>query len=322
MFFRLLPRAPASRTQPWFGLAAAAVAAEAAPAGQIVAGEAVGRLLHFVGRALKNDLPAAFAGAGSDLDDLIGGPNDRLLMLDHDNRIAPVAKLLDRAEKLVDVAGMQPDRRLVEHVEHVHQAGAEGRGERHAARLAAAEGSQRAVEREVAEPDGFEISEPGLHLFEHHAADLPLVVGQIELAEEGGGVADLHRRDLADVPAADPRGQRLGPQPRSAARRTDAKTPPAAEKHADVHLVLPPFEPGEEALQPAKLPLRHAVDDQVRRAAPRAGETARRWECRNRGPAPAVPSVRGRRPACSTARWPPRGAICPGRERSTPCPAR
>ena len=157
---------------------------------------------------------------------------------------------------------MQSDRRFVEHVEHSHQAGTERRSERDAAGLAAAERSQRAVEREVAQPDGLKIPQPGLHLLEHHPADLQLVVGQLQPAEERGGVADLHRPDFADVAAADPRGQGLGPQPRAAAGRADAKTPPAAQKHADVHLVLPPFEPGEKAFQPAELPLRHAVNDQ------------------------------------------------------------
>ena len=54
------------------GIAASAVAPQPAPPGQVVAGEAVGRLLHFGGRALKNDLAAAFPGAGADFDDLIG----------------------------------------------------------------------------------------------------------------------------------------------------------------------------------------------------------------------------------------------------------
>ncbi len=157
---------------------------------------------------------------------------------------------------------MQSDRRFVEHVQHSHQAGTERRSERNPPGLAAAERSQGAVEREVAQPDGLKVAQPGLHLLEHHPADLQLVVGQWQPAEERGSLADLHRPDFADVAAADPRGQGLGPQSRTAAGRADAKTPPAAQKDADVHLVLPPVEPGEKALQPAELPLRHAVNDQ------------------------------------------------------------
>ncbi len=167
------------------------------------------------------------------------------------------------AEQLMDVARMKADRRLVEHVEHVHQARAQRGRQRHAADLAAAEGAQRAVERQIAEPHRLEIRQPRLHLFEHHAADLPLPVGQLQIAKERGRVADLHGENLADVLAAQPCGQGLGPQPRAAAGRAGAKTPPAAQEHADVHLVFPPLQPGEKTLQPAKLPLRRPVKNQL-----------------------------------------------------------
>ena len=77
-------------------------------------------------------------------------------------------------DQLADVAGVQPDRRLVEHVEHVDQARAQRRGQGDAAGLAAAEGAQRAVERQVAQADLFEVAQPALDLFEHRPADGPL----------------------------------------------------------------------------------------------------------------------------------------------------
>ena len=77
---RLLPRAPASRIQPCFGVAALRRDRHAAPArrgsrrsGSAVAFEHLGR------RALKHDLAAALAGAGADLDELIGRADHRLL---------------------------------------------------------------------------------------------------------------------------------------------------------------------------------------------------------------------------------------------------
>ena len=158
---------------------------------------------------------------------------------------------------------MQADRGLVEYVEHVDQAGAQGGGEGDAAGLAAAERPQRAIESQVAQAHRFKIPQPRLHLFEHHAADLALPVGQIQPAEECGGITDLHRADFADILTADLGRQRLGPQPRAAATRARPIAPPAAEKHADVHLVLPPLQPREETFQPAEFPFRHAVDDHV-----------------------------------------------------------
>ena len=321
-FFRLFPLRAGQADPAVIGRAAAAVGAETAPAGQIIARQAVGRLLHLGGRALKDDLAAAFAGPGPDLDDLVGRANDRLFVFHDDHRVAAVAELLDGGKQLMDVAGMKADRRLVEHVEHVYQARTQRGGQRHAADLAAAEGAQRAVERQVAEPHRLEIRQPRLHLFEHHAADLPLPVGQLQIAKEGGRVADLHGENLADVLAAQPGGQGLGPQPRAAAGRAGAKTPPAAQEHADVHLVLPPLQPGEKTLQPAKFPLRHPVENQLPMRAPKARGTARPTEGHSRGPGRSVLSVRGRTPACSTGRWPLRAATWPGRERRGPCRCR
>ena len=88
------------------GCATAAVIAETTPAGQIIARETIERLFHFAGRALEDDLSAPLAGAGTDLDDLIGDPDDRLLVFDHHDGIAPVAKLLDGVQQLLDVAGV------------------------------------------------------------------------------------------------------------------------------------------------------------------------------------------------------------------------
>ena len=63
--------------------------------------------------------------------------------------------------------------------------------------LAAAEGPQRAVQGEVAQPDRLEVAQPGLHLIEHHPADLALPVGQVQRAKESGRVADLQGADFA-----------------------------------------------------------------------------------------------------------------------------
>ena len=137
-----------------------------------------GDCFHFGGRALEDDLGRRGRRRRADLDDLVGRPNDRLFVLDHHDRVAPVAELPDRDQELIDVAGMQADRRLVEDVEHVDQARSQGRGQRDAPGLAAAEGPQRAIEGEIAQPDRLEVAQPGPHLIEHHAADLALPVGQ------------------------------------------------------------------------------------------------------------------------------------------------
>ena len=94
---------------------------------------------------------------------------------------------------------------------------------------------------------------------------------------------------------------------------------PAAQEHPQVHLVLPPLQPAEEALQAAEVALRHAfVDDPPAR--PRSTrDTARRPADYNRRPAPAVLRARARTTASSTARSPPRESTSTDRARRGPC---
>jgi hypothetical protein len=58
------------------------------------------------------------ARAWPHLDDVIGGANRVLVVLDDDDRVADVAEPLQRRDHLDVVFRVQADARLVEHVEH------------------------------------------------------------------------------------------------------------------------------------------------------------------------------------------------------------
>ena len=134
MFLRLLPRAPARRIEPRFGDASRTVPPCAAAAGQVIARQAFRARRHFGRRALKDDASAAIACSGADFHHAVGGPDHRLFVFDGHDRVAPIAELLHGVHQAIDVGGVQADRRLVQHVEHVHQARTEGRRECHTPR--------------------------------------------------------------------------------------------------------------------------------------------------------------------------------------------
>ena len=90
-----------------------------------------------VGRALRDDVAAMHAGAGADVDHIVGGLDRVLVVLDHDHRVAEVAQAPQRLEQPRIVALVQADRRLVQHVQHAGQARADLRGEANALALAA-----------------------------------------------------------------------------------------------------------------------------------------------------------------------------------------
>ena len=56
---------------------------------------------------------------------VVGGADRLLVVLDHDHRVAQVAQALQRVEQPRVVALVQADGRLVQHVEHAHQARAD-----------------------------------------------------------------------------------------------------------------------------------------------------------------------------------------------------
>ena len=88
----------------------------------------------FVGGPGGHDLAAANAGAGAEIDDVVGRPHRVFVVLDDDHRVALVAQLGERFQQPVVVARVQADRRLVENVEHADQAAADLAGQADALR--------------------------------------------------------------------------------------------------------------------------------------------------------------------------------------------
>jgi hypothetical protein len=78
-------------------------------------GRAVG---HQVGRrALEDDPTAVVARAGPEVDDPVRVCHHRLVVLDHDHRLAGVDESVEQTEQLLHVGEVQPRGRLVEHVD-------------------------------------------------------------------------------------------------------------------------------------------------------------------------------------------------------------
>ena len=87
-----------------------------------------------VARALG---PGVHPGAGPEIDHVIGRPHQRRVVLDDDDRVALVPQRLQDPDQPVGVAGMQPDRRFVEHEQRADEPRPERRAPRDPLRLAA-----------------------------------------------------------------------------------------------------------------------------------------------------------------------------------------
>ena len=198
-------------------------------------------------RALGDDLAAMDAGGRADIDDIIGRQDRVLVMLDDDHRIADIAQVLQRIEQAGIVALVQADRRLVEHVEHAGQAGADLRGKPDALALAARQRAGIARQRQIIEPDIVEEAQPLADFLEDAHGDLVLLGGQLAPA-----VARTSRRamridisrDLADVQAVDLDRQRFRLQAIAVAGRAGGR------RHVALDLLA---RPGAVGLLPAAL---------------------------------------------------------------------
>ena len=96
---------------------------------------------HLLRRALGGDLAAAIAGAGAEVEQIIGGRDHLAIMFDQDQRVAEIAEVVQGLAAAGVVARMQADGRLVEHVEHAGQAAADLAGQANALRFAAGQAS-------------------------------------------------------------------------------------------------------------------------------------------------------------------------------------
>ena len=226
-------------------------------------------------RARVDHAAALLAGAKTEVDDLVGHANHVGVVLDDQHGVALVAQLLeDRDEPLV-VARMQADRRLVEHIQRVHERRAERRREIDPLRLAARERRRQPIEREVVEADVGEEAEAPPDLAQDLVGDDGVFLRELQAVEEARRVLHGERADRVDRPVADAHVARLAPQPRAAAVVARQVAAITAQEHADVHLVLLALEPAEEPLH--ALVVAAAFDHElplgVRQVAPRHVET-------------------------------------------------
>jgi len=156
----------------------------------------------FRGAALGDQSTALAAGAGADLDEVIG-PGHRVgVVLDHEDGVALIAQAHQGVQQAVLVAGVQADAGLVEHIGDALQAAADLAGEADALALAAGEGGGGAVEAEVAQTDVAQKAEAGAQLFDDRRADDRLAPRQGDGGEEGLRLVDGHGRQLGDALAA------------------------------------------------------------------------------------------------------------------------
>ena len=192
---------------------------------------------------------------------------------------------IERLDQPGVVPLVQPDRRLVEHVEDADQPGPDLGGQPDALRLTTGQRRRRPVEREVVEADVDQERQPRLDLLEHAVGDRPLALAQLQGAQPLRRVADGEAGDLGDRPAVQLDREDLRLEPGAVADGTGHV--------AHVALVLVPHVVAVGVLVPA-LEERHARP-RTRRSSCARGRSG---SCSGRAPGPASRAAR------PSAPWP------------------
>ena len=102
---------------------------------------------------IKVDGRAVNARARADIHQIVGCQHGFVVMLNHDQRVAQIAQVLEGFQKPRVVALVKADGRLVQNVQNAHQRGADLRGQPDALRFAAGERCRGARECEILQAD-------------------------------------------------------------------------------------------------------------------------------------------------------------------------
>ena len=177
------------------------------------------RMQDIVERTRRDDPAALASGQRSHINDIVRRPHHILVVLDHDDRIARIAQLLEAADQPLVVALVQTDGRLVENIKHVHQLRADLGRQADALALAARQRTRRTGQGEIAQPHFDEEPEPLADLLDDLLGDLPLLGREIffDVGDPLRKTGDRHRGHFGDVQPPDAEMKRLVPQTRTAA---------------------------------------------------------------------------------------------------------
>ena len=184
-------------------------------AGEVLPRHRARRARQPVGGPAVDDLAAVLAGAGADVDHPVCD-RDRLEIVLHDQHgVAEVTQVQQRVDQAAVVTLMQPDGRLVEHVQHAFEPAADLARQPDALGLAACQRRRRTVQRQVIQADVEQEVQPCVDLLDDRGRDDALSLSELKSIDDLRCLADRRRAELEDVPAGDPHGERHLVEPRA-----------------------------------------------------------------------------------------------------------
>ena len=192
---------------------------DAAPAGEIRAGDGIRAGHDLLRRALRDEAAAVLARAGADIHDLIRREHGVLVVLDDDQRVADVAQVLERFDEPRVVALVQADGGLVQNIQHADEARTDLRRQPDALCLAAGERARRAGKRQIPKPHVDQKAQARDDLLEDRGGDHAVLFAEGQRGKERLRVEHGQVGGLRDGFSADRHGQNFRAEALAAAIR-------------------------------------------------------------------------------------------------------
>ena len=165
------------------------------------------------------------AGAGTEIDQVVGIADRLFVVFDHDHGIAEVTELLERREQTTIIALMQADAGLIKDVQHADQSRTDLCGQSDALRFTARQRFGAAIECEIIKTDIDEEAQALAYFLENRTGNTGIEAGVTGAAhwnrfEKGERIHHATLDHLPDVEAMHRHGERSGAQSAALARRT------------------------------------------------------------------------------------------------------
>ena len=146
-------------------------------------------------RSLGDDAATVGAGAWTHVDHVVRRVNCLLVMLDDDDGVTHVPQTEQRIQEPAIVALVQTDGRLVEHVHHTHESGADLAGKTDALRFTAGKRGGGSIQSEIIEAHVDKKLKSLVDLSQNPRGDLAAISRQLEPSEKIPGLTHRLRRD-------------------------------------------------------------------------------------------------------------------------------
>jgi len=152
--------------------------------GQVTASERVRKLLDFFVGSGADHLAAALSCSRAEIENVVRGAHDVGIVFDDENRVSQIAQAVQNLDQPIGVPAVQPDRRLVEHVERADQARTERSRQLDALRLASGESGGEPIQSQVFEAHVVQEAQALPNLGHQNFGDRGLLRGELDLVKE------------------------------------------------------------------------------------------------------------------------------------------